>query len=725
MTDPPFSQNTGNLGPVPFVFKTRRFVSPLPGPREGGHCNRFGGKTMFQKSSSLPRRLAALLLCCLLMAQFIPAALAGDPPALTVDAVNRPTDSDSAEIFFTSGADGAYFYTVTNAGAAAPEIDTSGEGTPCAAGTQAALTLTGLGLDAKDVYLQLTDEKGTAVGDPVCVNLPDAHAFTLTVRAKGSTALEKPYAECAPGGTLTLELCASARTDSGAKLGRISGAIRSPEGFPLSEDLPWDAPAVDTDGDNIPDSQPEQGPGEFYKVWDETPLDVGVGGTALFTFSLTVPEDTPEGTYYWVDLNSVELEHPSGAAQSFRVEPLTLGARTVCTVIWLNGDGTQLDRKTYYKGTDEPVTDKVPVKAPDEEYIYTFESWDEGVLDDAGTVKTYTPAFTSAPRAAYTVIWLDGDGTELDWKTYKEGEAEPTTDKVPTKAADADNTYVFAGWDNGTVEGNVKTYKPTFTAVPKTEYTVIWLDGDGTELDRKTYKEGQDEPTTDKVPTKAADADNTYVFVGWDNGTVEGNVRIYKPTFSAVPKTEYIEKWNNPFVDVDESCIDYESILNVCGAGLFKGVSENEFAPDAPMTRAMIVTVLHRMEGEPFTDYSGVFNDVPFGEWYTDGIEWAASCGIVLGYGNGMFGTQDNVTREQLVTILHRYADYKGYGLFSDYVYIIDADMISDYAIEPVFWAAWNGMLRIEDNNHIRPKDEATRSELARAIDVFLTFITP
>ena len=220
------------------------------------------------------------------------------------------------------------------------------------------------------------------------------------------------------------------------------------------------------------------------------------------------------------------------------------------TAIWLDGDGKELDKKTYKEGEAEPTTDKVPTKAEDEDNTYAFDKWDGGTV--SGTTKTYKPSFTATAKdkpepakTEYTVIWLNGDGKELAKKTYKEGEAEPTTDKVPTKDEDEDNTYAFDKWDSGTVSGTTKTYKPSFTATAKdkpepakTEYTVIWLNGDGSELDKKTYKEGEAEPATDKIPTKAEDAKNTYAFDKWDGGTVSGTVKTYKPIFTATAKPE-------------------------------------------------------------------------------------------------------------------------------------------------------------------------------------------
>ena len=120
------------------------------------------------------------------------------------------------------------------------------------------------------------------------------------------------------------------------------------------------------------------------------------------------------------------------------------------------------------------------------------------------------------------------------------------------KAEDEDNTYQFTGWDKGTVDGNVKTYRPQFETVRKQEYTVIWLNGDGSELDRKTYKEGAPEPTTDKIPVKEDDEDYTYTFTGWDKGTVDGNTKTYRPLFEAKAKPKY-ESWYVKTLDARQS----------------------------------------------------------------------------------------------------------------------------------------------------------------------------
>ena len=150
-------------------------------------------------------------------------------------------------------------------------------------------------------------------------------------------------------------------------------------------------------------------------------------------------------------------------------------------------------------------------------------------------------------KALYTVIWKDDAGNVLDQKTYVEGETEPTTDKTPVKAADADNTYVFKAWKQpGKVDGKTTTYEPEFEQIPKDVYTVVWLNGDGSILDSKTYKEDEIEPTTDKTPVKAADADNTYVFKAWKQpGKVDGKTTTYEPEFEQIAKVVYTVEWLN------------------------------------------------------------------------------------------------------------------------------------------------------------------------------------
>ena len=142
--------------------------------------------------------------------------------------------------------------------------------------------------------------------------------------------------------------------------------------------------------------------------------------------------------------------------------------------------------------------------------------------------------------------------------------------------------------------------------------------------------------------------------------------------------------------------------------------------PQSGLTRGMIVTVLYRMEGEPEVPKESIFTDVPAGEWYSDGVVWAASKGIVNGYGDGKYGPTDPVTREQRAAILNRYADFKGYAIETDALDAADAGSVSGWAADNVKWAASNGILETDEKGNIRPTEPASRAEIAHAIRAFL-----
>ena len=163
------------------------------------------------------------------------------------------------------------------------------------------------------------------------------------------------------------------------------------------------------------------------------------------------------------------------------------------------------------------------------------------------------------------------------------------------------------------------------------------------------------------------------------------------------------------------------AIRYVYEKGLMNGVGDDRFAPSAELTRAMVVTTLYRIEKEPSVTRTGSFRDVQSGMWYTQAVEWAAENGIVLGYGDGRFGPQDPVTREQLAAILARYAALKGYSCSSRAALdaVPDAAKISAYAQEAVKWALAYTILDT-DGTYLRPRENATRAEVAMALYAFL-----
>ena len=173
------------------------------------------------------------------------------------------------------------------------------------------------------------------------------------------------------------------------------------------------------------------------------------------------------------------------------------------------------------------------------------------------------------------------------------------------------------------------------------------------------------------------------------------------------------------FSDVAEDAWYADAVDYVVGAGYMNGVSKTEFAPKATMTRAMLATILYRMKGEPAVEAPAAFEDVAEGMWYSDAIAWAAEEGIVNGYSDKYFGTNDAVTREQLATMIYRYVDSLGL-VFHDGVALDefnDADEVSAWAVEGLKWAVAAGIVTGTPDGDLNPKDTATRAEAAAMLE--------
>lgn len=176
-----------------------------------------------------------------------------------------------------------------------------------------------------------------------------------------------------------------------------------------------------------------------------------------------------------------------------------------------------------------------------------------------------------------------------------------------------------------------------------------------------------------------------------------------------------------PFADVKSSDWYYGAVEYVYEKGYFSGTAANVFSPNTSMTRAMVATVLYRVSGEKAPSGASIFRDVPDGQWYSDGIAWANAHGIVNGMGDGIFGPDRAVTREELVTMMYRYQSYRkgnlrAKGSLASYP---DGDIVSDWAKSAVVWAAGAELIRGRDTGHLDPKGNATRAEVATILQRF------
>lgn len=330
-------------------------------------------------------------------------------------------------------------------------------------------------------------------------------------------------------------------------------------------------------------------------------------------------------------------------------------------------------------------------------------------LNDALIVTTLGEATENVP----TVAWFDKDMKPVEPTTEIEANAEYTysvTFGENGNYNDAGNTFVPYKVSTG-VESNASlaagatkhgSVKISPVAPEKGDKVVITVKpAAGYEVDEVTVLNGKKE-----VAVKAA-GNNKFVFV-MPAGTVKIDV-TYK-------KANVVK-----FLDVADNAWYADSVYAAVDMGLFTGVSDNYFQPDGSMTRAMLVTVLWRLEGSPAAGSSD-FADVANGSWYDKAVAWANEEGIVTGISDASFAPNAAITREQMATMLYRYAKYLGLNTaakadLSDYA---DADKISAYAVDAMAWAVRAGLINGVTADTLAPAGTATRAQVATILVRFV-----
>ena len=169
----------------------------------------------------------------------------------------------------------------------------------------------------------------------------------------------------------------------------------------------------------------------------------------------------------------------------------------------------------------------------------------------------------------------------------------------------------------------------------------------------------------------------------------------------------------NPFTDVAEGACYYEAVLALAEQGIINGMTETTFCPDNQLTRAQVVTMLYRMAGAPETDAAAAFADVPEGAYYADALAWAVETGVTEGVSETEFAPDMDVTREQFVTFLYRFAALEGQadGEPADLSAFQDAALVADWAQEAMAWAVGQGIVEGVTEDTIVPQGTATRAQ--------------
>lgn len=177
-----------------------------------------------------------------------------------------------------------------------------------------------------------------------------------------------------------------------------------------------------------------------------------------------------------------------------------------------------------------------------------------------------------------------------------------------------------------------------------------------------------------------------------------------------------------PFDDVKPGNWFYNDVAYVYEKGIMDGVDNRVFSPNTTLNRAMFVTMLYRVAGEPAVSKTADFSDVPGGTWFSDAVAWASSQGIVDGYDDDLFGPYNSLTREQLATILYRYAKWSGRSTYAPtdaLAGFADAADVSAYALDAMRWAVYTGLMQGSENG-LEPQSSASRAQVAAIIHRFL-----
>lgn len=177
-----------------------------------------------------------------------------------------------------------------------------------------------------------------------------------------------------------------------------------------------------------------------------------------------------------------------------------------------------------------------------------------------------------------------------------------------------------------------------------------------------------------------------------------------------------------PFDDVKPGNWFYNDVVYVYEKGIMDGVDNRVFSPNTTLNRAMFVTMLYRVAGEPAVSKTADFSDVPGGTWFSDAVAWASSQGIVDGYDDDLFGPYNSLTREQLATILYRYAKWSGRSTYAPtdaLAGFADAAEVSAYALDAMRWAVYTGLMQGSENG-LEPQSSASRAQVAAIIHRFL-----
>ena len=329
-----------------------------------------------------------------------------------------------------------------------------------------------------------------------------------------------------------------------------------------------------------------------------------------------------------------------------------------------------------------------------------------------------------------TVQPSDATNKNVTWSSDKPEVATVENGKVTAKAAGTATITVTTEDGEKTATCTVTVTRPYIPpANPNYRITLEATQGGTVTADPTAAKAGTTVTLT-PVPDRGYQVGSVAVTDRFGDAVevtenADGTYTFTMPSGQVKVEVTFVESQPEPlpFTDVKEGDWFHDAVRYVYDNGLMDGVGDGQFAPNATTNRAMVVTILYRLAGEPAVSGDAAFTDVAAGQWYTDAVLWAAQKGIVNGVSETEFSPAGDLTREQLATVLYRYAQDQGYDVSAqaDLSGFPDAGDIQSYATQALSWAVAEGLLQGFEDDSLQPGGTATRAQIATILMRFLS----
>lgn len=496
----------------------------------------------------------------------------------------------------------------------------------------------------------------------------------------------------------------------------------------------------------------------FVRKATTTEENVVIQGTTSSN-SNTVVIETVDTENITADTETVTIDTNDFAEEDAVIDSVTIPASAITDIKQL-GDNAELN-VTLANGEDDDITVSVNKDALEaivadlpEDYegslTLKVEETEDLTLNQDDTVENL------ANNVVYKIVLETEDGDEIYTTPDASDERKIVINIYYEKNNSAGDVVVKHLKDNGTLENVPFTYENniiTMTLSHFSDYVIYQkkLSSAGSSLgggsvtqytvqfdtDGGSKVENQKITKNSKVEEPATPTKNGFTFEGWytdkDFTTLYDFETEVTKGFTLYAKwteetktddeqdnvTDSTELW---FDDVSEADWYYADVKYVSDNKLMNGIADTTFAPNGLLTRAMLVTILYRNEGEPAVNRSIPFADIDMGAYYANAVVWAQQNQIVNGISETEFAPDANITREQIAAILFRYAQFKGMDAVTleENLHFDDSNEISEYAVSAMNWAVGTGLLKGKTDSTLNPLDNATRAEIAAILHRFI-----